>query len=81
VGYFHVQYGMEKGGSGLIDQIRLHSDRELNIVSIIQLAREDQPLFMGTDEVLDDEGDVAEETEDSDEGISTFVVYVGEHED
>ncbi len=81
VGYFHVQFGNEQGGSGLIDAIRLHSDldlnRELKIVSIIQLARDDQDLFMGTDDVLDDEGEVSEEGEESDLGISTYVVYVG----
>ncbi len=77
VGYFHVQFGNEEGGSGLIDQIRLRSDRELKIVSIIQLARDDQPLYMGTDDVLDDEGEVTEEGKESDLGISTYVVYVG----
>lgn len=81
VGYFHVQFGDEQGGSGLIDAIRLHGDldlgRELKIVSIIQLARDDQELFMGTDDVLDDEGEVSEEGEESDLGISTYVVYVG----
>ena len=85
VGYFHVQYGDEPGGSGLIDAVRLHGDldlgRELRIVSIIQLARDDQELFMGTDDVLDDEGEVSEEGEESDLGISTYVVYVGEREE
>ena len=81
VGYFHVQFGNEQGGSGLIDSIRARSHRELNIVSIIQLARDDQPLFTGTDEVLGDEGEVTEEADDSDEGISTYVVYVGEHKE
>ena len=85
VGYFHVQYGDEQGGSGLIDAIRLHGDRELGrelkIVSIIQLARDDQELFMGTDDVLDDEGEVSEEGEESDLGISTYVVYVGAREE
>ena len=84
VGYFHVQYGNEQGGSGLIDAIRLHADldlgRELKIVSIIQLARDDQELFMGTEDVLDDEGEVSEEGEESDLDISTYVVYVGERE-
>ncbi|MBL4698015.1 MAG: ChaN family lipoprotein [Phycisphaerales bacterium] len=84
VGYFHVQFGNEHGGSGLIDAVRLHGDldlnRELRIVSIIQLARDDQELFMGTDDVLDDEGEISEEGEESDLGISTYVVYVGERE-
>jgi len=39
VGYFHVQYGFEEGGSGLIDAIRVRSDRELKIVTIIQMDR------------------------------------------
>lgn len=81
VGYFHVQFGDEQGGSGLIDAVRLHADldlgRELKIVSIIQLARDDQELFMGTDAVLDDEGEEIEEGEESDLDISTYVVYVG----
>lgn len=81
VGYFHVQFGMDKGGSGLIDQIRLRSDRPLKIVSIIQLARDDQPLFMGKDEVRDENDEVIEEAEDSDSGISTYVVYVGAHQE
>lgn len=84
VGYFHVQYGNEQGGSGLIDAIRLYGDRELGrelkIVSIIQLARDDQALFMGTNDVLDEDGGVVEEGEESDLGISTYVVYVGANE-
>ncbi len=81
VGYFHIQFGNEPGGSGLIDAIRKRSDRDLKIVSIIQLARDDQPLFMGTEDQLDDEGNIVEDGEDADLDIATYVVYVGAGED
>lgn len=81
VGYFHVQFGDEQGGSGLIDAIRLHGDlrlnRELKIVSIIQLARDDQELFKGTDAVIGEDGEEIGAADESDLGISTYVVYVG----
>ncbi len=81
VGYFHVQYGSEPGGSGLIDQIRLRSDRELKVVSIITLARDDQELFQGTDAVIGEDGEEVKAADESDLGISTYVVYVGAHGD
>ncbi len=78
VGYFHVQFGNEEGGSGLIDQIRLRSDRELKIVTIIPLARDDQELFMGVEPEIDEDGN---ETggQESDLYIADYVVYVGAH--
>jgi uncharacterized iron-regulated protein len=77
VGYFHVQFGGEPGGSGLIDQIRVRNDRPLKIVTIIPLARDDQSLRMGSDDVLGEDGEVVEEGEASDVGIADYVVYVG----
>lgn len=81
VGYFHVQFGNEQGGSGLIDQIRVRSDRDLKIVTIIPLARDAQALFLGSDEVLGEDGEVIAESEDSDLGIADYVVYVGAEEE
>lgn len=81
VGYFHVSYGGEEGGSGLIDEIRSQGrtklGRELKVVTLITLARDDQDIFLGTEPVLDDEGEEIEEGEDSDLGIADYVVYVG----
>lgn len=83
VGFFHVQYGNKHGGSGLIDELRLRGDlqlnRELKIVSIITLARDDQELFQGTDAVIGEDGEEIEAADESDLGISTYVVYVGAH--
>ncbi len=80
VGYFHVQFGNEEGGSGLIDQIRLRSDRELKIVTIIPLARDDQELFMGVEPEIDEDGN---ETggQESDLYIADYVVYMGAHKE
>lgn len=85
VGLFHVQFGNEAGGSGLIDQVRLYArrdlGRELRIVTIIQLARDDQALFRGRDAVVDEDGEEIEEADESDFGISDYVVYVGAREE
>ena len=80
VGYFHVQFGNEEGGSGLIDQIRLRSDRDLKIVTIIPLARDDQELFMGVEPEIDEDGEESGGQE-SDLNIADYVVYVGAHKE
>lgn len=40
VGFFHVQFGDEPGGSGLVDQIRARAPEALKIVTLITLAAE-----------------------------------------
>jgi uncharacterized iron-regulated protein len=67
VGYFHVQFGAEEGGSGLIDEVRSRAQsqlgRDVKIVTLITLARDDQEIH------------------EEDVGIAEFVVYVGADED
>ncbi len=44
VGFFHVQFGAEPGGSGLIDQINAMAPTPLNITTLITLPAESQTL-------------------------------------
>lgn len=44
VGYFHIQFGSEPGGSGLVDDLRSMYQPDDKIVTIIMLDRADQPL-------------------------------------
>lgn len=66
VGFFHVQFGSEPGGSGLIDEIRARAmkdlGRDVKIVTLITIP--------AAHDVLEDE----------DMGIAEFVVYVGDRE-
>lgn len=66
VGFFHVQFGSEAGGSGLIDEIRARAmkdlGREVKIVTLITIP--------AAHDAIDDE----------DVGIADFAVYVGDRE-